>query len=160
MIAGAIRYQLRKSGKPDPILLEADFRRLPDGSNVIVAGSERPLAPELGGDGRTLADIGKEVVCPDPNSPALQAMAAKIKERLLEAGIATVIRDGKITFEQGGRPAPAKFGHGGRRPGAGRPLKGQPTTKTNVEQGEADGGSRGGACTAGSPVQGPGAGEC
>jgi hypothetical protein len=102
-VAGSIRSQARKAGRPDPVLLTVSYRRARDGSIEVIPGSERPLPAEYGGDGRGIEALSDDA-CPDPNHPAIQADAERIKAQLAEL-----------------KSPPAKPTWGGRRPGAGRP---------------------------------------
>lgn len=99
VVAGSIRYEARKAGKPDPVLLAVSYRRAADGSIEVIPGSERPLPAEYGGDGRGLSDTVDEVEPSDPNHPDLREAAARIKAQLME---------------------PDKPTWGGRRAGAGK----------------------------------------
>jgi hypothetical protein len=103
LIAAHVRGRSRLAGRPDPVLLTVSYRRAADGTIEVVPGSERPLPPEYGGDGRGVEALSEDA-CPDPNHPNIRAAADRIKAQLAELN-----------------SPPAKPTWGGRRPGAGRP---------------------------------------
>ncbi len=53
MVTQASRAAARRAGRPDPIWVEHTVKPLPGGGYVKAEGSEVPLRPEYGGDGRT-----------------------------------------------------------------------------------------------------------
>jgi hypothetical protein len=67
MIVGAARANARRLGRPPPIILDLDGNPYP--------GS---LGPEA---------IGKELPTPDPNHPAIEATAERIKTQLRLFGL-------------------------------------------------------------------------
>jgi hypothetical protein len=84
-VVGAIRYQARKAGKPEPMIVEAVLKPLPGGGyEVDVEKPHRPLRPEWGGkrpDG-TIAIPYTVAVDNMRNNPAAIADAQRLAAQL------------------------------------------------------------------------------
>ena len=95
MIVGTIRYWARRQGYPEPVIVEQNVKPLKGGGYVTVEGSDRPLRPEYGGDGRTLADAMDEARRGPLTKTSLKLVQAveRHKAALAAAGIEVVVVD-------------------------------------------------------------------
>jgi hypothetical protein len=83
-IAGTFRHIARRRGEPDPVILEAEVKPLPDGNGFVIVDQPMPPLRRLhGGDGRTLEDALREAKAARPRDHLYIAnlKLAKIAER-------------------------------------------------------------------------------
>jgi hypothetical protein len=115
-----VRAMARRKGKPEPIITEVTVKPLPGGGCVGVEGTERPLRPEFGGDGRTLEDALRGAKSAKPKdyvhiaSLQLAIIAEKHRKRLEALGYTIVMVEAGVEINrphnQSARSAQAKPG--------------------------------------------------
>jgi hypothetical protein len=103
MAVGCARANARRYGHPEPVFVEANMKQLPGGGYVVDESKPMPpLRPELGGDGRTLADALHEAKRAQNKdhvhiaSLRLAILAEKHRARLIKLGYEIAV-DGTIT---------------------------------------------------------------